>query len=372
VMAKKPAPKKTRNPAKATAIKKPAPKKPAMPAKSQKTFTPLKSKKPAKAEKVEKLVAKLAFPKAPAPLKAKKPAKAKKMEKLIVKLAIPEKQIPKKPIPKKSAVKKPARMPIPKKPARIDTAKIAAAFAEEKREAKKAAEKPVRTGIAGLDRILGGGIEKSSVVVVTGGPGTGKSTVGLQFLYNGAKDYGENGMYITFEEQKATILRHAGKFGWDFTALENEKKLVFLEYPPHEVDRFLSEGGIIEDMIHEYGIKRIVIDSMTTFLALYDNEYRRRQAFLKLMETLRKWGCTAILTSEGEVTPDGEVHTHFGIEFLSDGLIVLRSIHRGDVVDIAMEVVKMRGIAYERRLVPVRFTAEGIAAYPAQHVFAMQ
>lgn len=251
----------------------------------------------------------------------------------------------------------------------IDTAKIAAALEEAKKaEVKKFAEKPIHTGIAGLDAILRGGFEQGAVVVVTGGPGTGKSTVGLQFLYSGAHDYEENGMYITFEEQKETILRHAGKFGWDFAQLESEKKLVFMEYPPHEVDRFFSEGGIIEDMIREYNIKRIVIDSMTTFLMLYENDYRRRQAFLKMMETLRKWGCTAILTAEGEFTPEGEVHTHFGIEFLSDGLIALHAIHKGDTVGIAMEVVKMRGVAYERRLVPIRFTAGGITVSPAQHV----
>ena len=263
---------------------------------------------------------------------------------------------------------KPAK-PAPPKRTGMDTAKIAAAFdAVKKTGARKPAEKRVRTGIQGLDSVLNGGFENGAVVVVTGGPGTGKSTVGLQFLYNGATQYGENGMYITFEEQKQTILRHAKKFGWDLARLEEEKKVVFIEYPPHEVDRFFAEGGLIEDMIRQHSIKRIVIDSMTSFLMLYDNEYRRRQAFLKTMETLRRWGCTALLTAEGEVRQDGNVSTHFGIEFLSDGLIALHTVHVRDTVEIAMEVVKMRGVSYEHRLVPIRFTAKGIAAFPVQHV----
>ena len=311
--------------------------------------------------------AKMAIPKKAA---AKPAPKKLPKKKLAVKPAPLAKKAAKKPMPAKPKIA-PKKAPKPKG-VRIDTAKIAVALEETQKAEKKITEKPVPTGIPGLDSMLGGGYEKGAIIIVTGGPGTGKSTVGLQFLYHGATDYGENGMYITFEEQKETILRHTGKFGWDFASLERDKKLVFIEYPPHEVDRFLSEGGIIEDMIHEYRIKRIVIDSMTTFLALYDSDYRRRQAFLKMMETLRKWGCTAVLTCEGDVTPDGELHTHFGIEFLSDGLLAMHSLHKGEVVDIAMEIVKMRGIAYAHRLVPVRFTASGIAAYPAQHVFAKE
>jgi len=274
----------------------------------------------------------------------------------------------KKAIPKRAkAAARPAKKPLASFALGIDTAKLAAAL-DSKKPSQSGPKKLAQTGISGLDSVLGGGVEEGAVIIVTGGPGTGKSTVGLQFLYHGATECNENGMYITFEEQKETIRRHAAKFGWNFEQLEREKKLVFLEYPPHEVDRFLSEGGIIEDLINEYRVKRIVIDSMTTFLMLYEDDYRRRQAFLKMMETLRKWSCTAVLTCESDTAPDGELRTRFGIEFLSDGLLALHTIHRGDVIDIALEIVKMRGMGYEHKLMPVRFTPKGIAAYPSQHV----
>ena len=222
------------------------------------------------------------------------------------------------------------------------------------------------TGIPGLDNMIQGGLESKSVQIVAGGPGTGKSLLGLQFLYEGITRENENGMYITFEEQKEVVYRHAKKFGWDFEELERQKRFIFLEYPPHEVERFISEGGVIEDMINEYGVKRIVMDSMTSFLMIYDNDYRRRQAFLKVMDTLRKWGCTTVLVSEGTINQNGEVHTPFDIEHLSDGLIVLHTIRRDDVVEIALEVVKMRGTAHERRATLLRFTEHGLTILPPQ------
>jgi len=226
------------------------------------------------------------------------------------------------------------------------------------------------TGIPGLDEFVEGGFETKSVVIIAGGPGTGKSLMGLQFLYNGAVKEGENGMYITFEEQKEVAYRHAKKFGWDFEALEHEKRFIFLEYPPHEVERFISEGGVIEDMINEYNVKRIVIDSMTSFLMIYDNDYRRRQAFLKVMETLRKWGCTTVLISEGSITENGEVHTPFDIEHLSDGLLALRTARRGDISEIVLEIVKLRGTAHERSPLLVRFTEKGISILPLHPILA--
>jgi len=227
----------------------------------------------------------------------------------------------------------------------------------------------VKTGIPGLDSMIGGGFERKSVVIVTGSAGSGKTILSLQFLYNGAMQFNEPGLYVTFEEQKESIFRHMLSFGWDFAQLERERKLVFLEYPPHEVDRFISEGAVIEDMVREYGIQRVVMDSITSFMLLYSEEYRRRQVFLKTMEILRKWGCTTLLTSEGMATEDGDVKTRFGVEFLADGLLSIHTIKRGGVKEFAIEVVKLRGIQHEMRMNLMKITPNGIEVYPSQPVF---
>lgn len=230
-------------------------------------------------------------------------------------------------------------------------------------------EERVRTGIPGLDSMIGGGFERKSVVIVTGAAGSGKTILALQFLYNGATQFNEPGLYITFEEQKESTFHHMLSFGWDFAELERERKIVFLEYPPHEVDRFISEGAVIEDMVREYGIQRVVMDSITSFMLLYSEEYRRRQVFLKTMEILRKWGCTTLLTSEGAATENGEVKTRFGVEFLADGLLSIHVIKKGGVKSFAIEVVKMRGVAHDMGINLMKITQKGIEVYPSQPVF---
>jgi circadian clock protein KaiC len=227
----------------------------------------------------------------------------------------------------------------------------------------------VKTDIPGLDAMIGGGFERKSVIIVSGTAGSGKTILSLQFLYNGATNYNEPGLYVTFEEQKESIFKHMLSFGWDFAQLEKERKLVFLEYPPHEVDRFISEGAVIEDMVRDYGIQRVVMDSITSFMLLYNEEYRRRQVFLKTMEILRKWGCTTLLTSEGMGTEDGEVKTRFGVEFLADGLLSIHSIKKGGVKEFALEVVKLRGAAHDMRMNLMKITPQGIEVYPSQPVF---
>jgi len=226
----------------------------------------------------------------------------------------------------------------------------------------------VQTGIPGLDGMIGGGFERKSVVVIAGDAGSGKTTFALQFLYNGAKKFREKGLYITFEEQKESLFKHMAQYGWDFADLEKKGMIHVLEYPPHEVDRFISEGGIIEDLIKEKDVERVVIDSITSLVLLHENEYKRRQAFLVTIEALKKWGCMTLLTSEAK-TIKGEVRSRFGIEYLADGMLGIHVVRRGEERDYAFEIIKLRGIAHERKLCPLKITDKGIVLFPGQPVF---
>jgi KaiC/GvpD/RAD55 family RecA-like ATPase len=222
----------------------------------------------------------------------------------------------------------------------------------------------VPTGISGFDQLISGGFERKSVIIITGSAGSGKSIFALQFLYNGASLFNEPGLYITFEEDKSSIYKHMLNFGCDFKRLEDERKFVFMSYPPHEVDRFISEGSVIEDVVKEYGIQRLAIDSITSFMLLYDNEYKRRQVFLKTMEVIKNWGCTTLLTSEGTATEQGDIKARFGVEYLADGLISIHMVKKGDAKELEIEIEKLRGIAHERRSTPMEINSKGVVVYP--------
>ena len=89
----------------------------------------------------------------------------------------------------------------------------------------------VKTGLPELDMLLRGGIPRGSSMLVSGEAGSGKSTLSMQFLCRGAKDYGEKGVYFTYEETPAQIMENAASFGWDFRGLV-EQGLIKIHYKP--------------------------------------------------------------------------------------------------------------------------------------------
>lgn len=231
----------------------------------------------------------------------------------------------------------------------------------------------IPTGIPGLDDMVEGGFEKGSISILAGEAGTGKSIFSLQFLYNGAIKYGHTCLYITFEEKKERIKEHMLRFGMNFDELEEKKKMFIYEYSPQEVDKFVNDGGAIEKLIRNNGIDRLVLDSVTSYAVLYENEQKRRAAVVRLLDTIKKWGCTSLLPSESStISALGEVRAKFGIEYLADSLLAIYSIRKGDIREMALEVVKMRGTAHSRRLAPMKITKEGIILYPDQPFFAKQ
>lgn len=233
---------------------------------------------------------------------------------------------------------------------------------------KKVQAEKVQTGIPGLDGMIENGFEKNSTVMVAAGSGCGKTTFALQFLYAGATQFNENGLFITFEEDKKQVFKHMSRFGWDFAALERDKKIKILEYPPTEIERFINEAGVIADMIEENNIKRVVIDSVTSLILLRENEYQRRESFLKTMKMLKRWGVTCLLTSEAREF-HGELRARFGIEYLADAFIAIHTIRKREVREHALEVVKMRGVNHIKKMVPMKITEKGVVIYPEQHVF---
>jgi len=193
--------------------------------------------------------------------------------------------------------------------------------------------KRVKTGISGLDALIDGGFPEDSIIVVSGTPGTGKTIMGLQFLYEGAKS-GEMGIYVSFEQEKDDIFRQAAQFGWDFPALEKKNLIRVFSMWPTSFDEVMSK---IFKCLY-YKPKRLVVDSITSITyTIKDN----REAFHKMAEKLKETNLTALLTSEMLSGEKG--FTRDGIsEFVGDGLIIMRSVEAAGEHRNLLRVEKMR------------------------------
>jgi circadian clock protein KaiC len=220
----------------------------------------------------------------------------------------------------------------------------------------------VRTGIEGLDTLLYGGLLRGDSMLVAGSPGTGKTNLGMQYLYNGATRYGEPGLLITFEEFPQRIYRDALSFGWDFPALEEEGRLKVLFTSPEVLQQdIIRDQGLVGEMIAEIGARRVVVDSISHFQEMGQDLRQFREAVYGLVNALKREQLTALLTRE--LREMEEMGT--GVEeFVADGVIVLSRAYVGNTNMRFLEVMKIRGSA----LVPIpslySFTEHGIVVVP--------
>lgn len=226
-----------------------------------------------------------------------------------------------------------------------------------------------KTGISELDSLTEGGVERNSVNLVAGSAGSGKSIFCTQFIVYGVEQLNEPGIYICFEEKKERFFSHMALFGWDLARLEAQKKFAFVEYTPEQVKKMIEEGGgLIENLVSKMKAKRIVIDSITSFALLYQNEVQKKEAALSLFELLRKWNVTALVTQEiSEEEVEKQEPGELGFE--SDSVILLYFIKEQNTRKRAIEILKMRGTRHSKRILPLDITPKGIVISKEGAVF---
>jgi KaiC/GvpD/RAD55 family RecA-like ATPase len=227
----------------------------------------------------------------------------------------------------------------------------------------------IKSGIPGLDDLIEGGFPRGSLIAICGDTGCGKTTFGVQFLHEGATKHEERGLYISFDEKRRSMQRNMGRFGWDLQALERDKKIVFIEYPPFEVDQFIQQESVIRDLIDKVGIERLVIDSVMPLVLAYGSPREKREGTLKTLEKIKGWGCTTLLVSENPGSASLDSQERNWVEYLSDGLIYLYNLRRKDYRERAVEIIKMRGVVHETKLCPMRIGDAGIEVFPGQQLF---
>jgi KaiC domain protein len=229
----------------------------------------------------------------------------------------------------------------------------------------------VKMGIVGLDDMLGGGLIAGSICTIIGTYGTGKTTFSLEFVWNGLQK-GEKVIYISLEERKERIVAYMQQKGWDITPYL-EKSLYVIRLDPTDFN--LANNRIKNELprlIEEVKASRVVIDPISLFEDLFNEDFVRRQEMFRFIEGLRDRNCTIMMTSETD--RDNVFSSRHGlIEYLSDTVIVLRYVRpSSDVatdVHLALEVVKMRMSAHSREIKPYDLKQDSVEVYSEANVF---
>ncbi len=226
-------------------------------------------------------------------------------------------------------------------------------------------------GIEGLDRILDGGIVENSTVLISGSPGTGKSILGLQYLYNGAKHYDDTGLYLTFEEEQSDLELAAESLGFgDFADfIESDAIRVFDKRDLLDETDFSATLDILLEEFDDRATDRLVLDSLTMFQLFFESEYERRTYLIKFSDILKENGVTSLFTHEQSgAFPETEI----GLEnFLTDGNIYLSQVPTPSGVDRYIWVAKMRKKDIETDFFPMEIGEGGITVHDTAAQFSM-
>ena len=228
------------------------------------------------------------------------------------------------------------------------------------------------TGIRGLDEITEGGLPRAKSTLVTGGTGSGKTLLGLQFLVAGAREYGEPGVLVTFEESAEKVSANVASLGFDLTGLERDGLLVvhaFRVDPAEIVESgefdFEPLFALLDDTIERIGAKRVVLDTIELLFGAFRDQPIVRAELGRLFRRLEDRAVTAIVTGER----GGNALTRHGIEeYVSDCVIVLDHRMHEEISTRRLRVVKYRGSAHGTNEYPFLISAGGFVVLPITSV----
>jgi circadian clock protein KaiC len=226
----------------------------------------------------------------------------------------------------------------------------------------------IPTGIAGLDEIFRGGIPRGNVLLVEGAAGTGKTLLGLEFVYRGVTQHNEPGIIVTFEVAPKKLIRDAAGFGWDLDGLQQQDKLKIIFTSPQVLAQELrSPDSLLLDTASKMGAHRIFIDGIS-LLRTVPNEVNNagngngnevgcyRQVLQQLLEGLQRENLTAVLSHEVTAV-EQQAFALEVTEFLCDSVLLLRREPYRRGARRSLEVTKSRGQDYDAGRHSLRISA---------------
>jgi circadian clock protein KaiC len=229
------------------------------------------------------------------------------------------------------------------------------------------------TGIEGLDTITGGGLPRGRTSLIAGGPGSGKTLFGLEFLLHGAERFGEPGVAMTFEETPEELEANIASLGHDLKAMERSGK-ISIDYVEverrqiEEVGPFDLEGLFVrlDYAISQIKAKRVLLDTIEVLFSGFTDEGTIRSELRRLFRWLKDRGVTAVVTAESGV---GSFVTRHGLEeYVADCVIVLDQRVTDQISTRRIRVLKYRGSAHGTNEYPFLIGERGLSVLPITSV----
>jgi circadian clock protein KaiC len=207
----------------------------------------------------------------------------------------------------------------------------------------------LKTGVPGLDSITNGGVPRGRATLLVGTSGTGKTVLGLQYLAIGARECGEKGVLVTFEEVPEDIVHNSESFGWDLTGLIADDALRIIDASPDPSNRddfdFDALLAKIQRAVASVGAQRVVLDSVGALFPQLRDPLAVRRGLRQLLEALRPLRVTTLVSAER--SDDYGSLARFDVEdFVVDGIVVLRNPLERRVRARTIEVLKLRGASH--------------------------
>lgn len=224
------------------------------------------------------------------------------------------------------------------------------------------------TGIFGFDQITNGGLPAHNITLISGGAGSGKTLFGLDFIISGALEYGEPGVFMSFEESNEELIRDVASLNWDLKGLVSRKKVLleFVTLSRRDIQEaeFNLEGLIVrlESAIDSVGAKRVVMDSIESLFAGITDQGILRLEIKRLFRWLKDKGVTALVSAEPG--PNGAYSRHGVEEYISDCIIFLDNRVSDQHSIRRIRIIKYRGSSHGTNEYPFIIADDGLSVIP--------